>query len=292
MNAQLLVHGLVNAALIAPPAIAFSLLFGALRFPNFAIGGYITIGAFAAYAANVELGAPLWISAVIAMAVTALIVWLSDEIVFKPMRGQPPVTMLVVSIALTLVLEQVVRLIYSADVRGFDIPLQRPHKFWGIRITQEQIEIIVLTVLIGVLTHVVLKYTRIGKAVRATADNPMLAEVRGIDTARVIMFTWAFCGALFGLAGVLAGLDLVIEPLLGWNLTIPIFAAAILGGIGSPYGAMVGALMVGMAEELTVLVLPSTYKVGGRVLHHRRVAAGAPAGAVRPARDQEIGEQR
>jgi branched-subunit amino acid ABC-type transport system permease component len=147
-------------------------------------------------------------------------------------------------------------------VRSFDIPLQRPHKFWGIRITKEQIEIIVLTVLIGVLTHLVLKYTRIGKAVRATADNPMLAEVRGIDTARVIMFTWAFCGALFGLTRVLAGLDLVIEPLLGWNLTIPIFAAAILGGIGSPYGAILGALMVGMAEELTVLVLPSTYKVG------------------------------
>jgi branched-subunit amino acid ABC-type transport system permease component len=262
MNAQLLVNGLVNAALIAPPAIAFSLLFGVLRFPNFAIGGYITIGAFAAYAANVELGAPLWVSAIIAMAVTAVIVWLSDEIVFKPMRGRPPVTMLVVSIALTLILEQVVRLIYSADVRGFDIPLQRPHKFWGIRITQEQIEIILLTILIGVLTHAILKYTRIGKAVRATADNPMLAEVRGIDTARVIMLTWAFCGALFGLTGVLAGLDLVIEPLLGWNLTIPIFAAAILGGIGSPYGAMLGALMVGMAEELTVLVLPSTYKVG------------------------------
>ncbi len=262
MNAQLLVNGLVNAALIAPPAIAFSLLFGVLRFPNFAIGGYITIGAFAAYAANVELGAPLWVSAIIAMAVTAVIVWLSDEIVFKPMRGRPPVTMLVVSIALTMILEQVVRLIYSADVRGFDIPLQRPHKFWGIRITQEQIEIILLTILIAVLTHAVLKYTRIGKAVRATADNPMLAEVRGIDTARVIMITWAFCGALFGLTGVLAGLDLVIEPLLGWNLTIPIFAAAILGGIGSPYGAMLGALMVGMAEELTVLVLPSTYKVG------------------------------
>ena len=97
--------------------------------------------------------------------------------------------------------------------------------------------------------------TRIDKAA-------MLAEVRGIDTGRVIMFTWILCGALFGLTGVLAGLDLVIEPLLGWNLTIPIFAAAILGGIGSPYGAMVGALMVGMAEELTVLVLPSTYKVG------------------------------
>jgi branched-subunit amino acid ABC-type transport system permease component len=102
----------------------------------------------------------------------------------------------------------------------------------------------------------------LGKAMRATADNFSLAEVRGINTELVIALTWLYCGALLGLTGVLAGLDLVIEPLIGWNLTIPIFAAAILGGIGSPYGAMLGAVLVGLAEEFTILVLPSTYKVG------------------------------
>ena len=261
MSVQLIVNGLVNAALIAPPAIAFSLLFGVLRFPNFAIGGYITIGAFIAFAVNVQLGAPLWLAALAAMAATAVVVWLTGELVFRPMLGQGPVTLLVVSIALTLILEHIVRLFYGGHVRGFDLPLQRPYKFWGIHVTQEQLEIMALTVLIGILTHALLQHTRIGKAVRATADNAVLAEVRGIATARVIMFTWAFAGALFGLTGVLAGLDLVIEPLLGWNLTIPIFAAAILGGIGSPYGAMLGAVIVGITEELTVLVLPSTYKV-------------------------------
>ncbi|MEM9782716.1 MAG: branched-chain amino acid ABC transporter permease [Pseudomonadota bacterium] len=262
MNAQFIVNGIVNAALIAPPAIALSLLFGVLRFPNFAIGGYITAGAFIAYAANVEAGLPLWLAGAIAMAGTALLVWLSDEIVFKPMRGSDPVTLLVVSIALTFIIEHVVRLIYTADVRGFDLPLQRPYRFGDIRITQEQIELLVLAVVIGIAVHALLAYTRIGKAIRATADNPMLAEVRGVSTAQVIMATWFIAGALFGLTGVLAGLDLVIEPLIGWNLTIPIFAAAILGGIGSPYGAMLGALMVGLAEELTILVLPSTYKLG------------------------------
>ncbi len=266
MNAQLLVNGLVNAALIAPPAIALSLLFGVLRFPNFAIGGYITVGAFIAYAANVDAGLPLWVGAIIAMAGTAAIVWLSDLVVFRPMRGHGPVTLLVVSIALTLILEHIVRLIYAADVRGFDLPLQRPYRFgrdefWEFRITQEQIEIIGLAILIAVAMHMLLAFTRLGKAMRATADNQMLAEVRGIDTTMVIVATWAICGALFGLTGVIAGLDLVIEPLLGWNLTIPIFAAAILGGIGSPYGAMLGAFLVGLAEELTVLVLPSTYKI-------------------------------
>ena len=262
MNLQLIVNGIVNAALIAPPAIAFSLLFGVLRFPNFAIGGYVTVGAFAAYAFNVQLGLPILAAALAAMIVTGIVVWLSDIIVFKPMRGHGTVTLLVVSIALTLIIEHVIRIFYGADVRGFDLPLQRPMKFAGMRITQEQVEIIVLAIGIAIATHLLLRFTRIGKAMRATADNPVLAEVRGINTGLVIGFTWLFCGALFGLTGVLAGLDLVIEPLLGWYLTIPIFAAAILGGIGSPYGAMLGALMVGLAEELTVLVLPSSYKIG------------------------------
>lgn len=262
MSAQLIINGIVNASLIAPPAIALSLLFGVLHFPNFAIGGYITVGAFIAYALNVTVGVPLWIAALGAMGGTALVVWLSDEIVFKPMRGSTPVTLLVVSIALTLILEHIIRLIYSADVRGFDLPLQRPIKFAGMRITYEQIDIILMAIAIGVAIHVLLTYTRIGKAMRATADNQTLAEVRGINTSLVIAVTWCVSGALFGLTGVFAGLDLVIEPLVGWNLTIPIFAAAILGGIGSPYGAMLGALLVGLAEELTVLVLPSSYKIG------------------------------
>ncbi|MDZ4137003.1 MAG: branched-chain amino acid ABC transporter permease, partial [Paracoccaceae bacterium] len=237
MIGQLVVNGIINASLIAPPAIAFSLLFGVLRFPNFAIGGYITAGAFVAYAINVQLGLPLYVATVGAMAAMAVLVWLSDVIVFRPMRGQTPVTLLVVSIALTLIIEQTIRLFYGANVRGFNLELQRPMRFWGVRITSEQVTIIVMAVAIALAVHLMLRYTRTGKAMRATADNPMLAGVRGIDTARVIGLTWCLCGALFGLTGVFAGLDLVIEPLVGWNLTIPIFAAAILGGIGSPYGA-------------------------------------------------------
>ena len=259
---QSILNGLVSAALIAPPAVAFSMLFAILRFPNFAIGGYIAVGAFAAYAANASLGLPLWLAAPVGMAVAALVTWLSDVVVFRGMRGASAVTLLVVSIALTLIIENAIRFIFGADVRGFDLPLTRPIEIAGLRITIEQIYILGITLGVAGGTHVLLAYTRIGKAMRATADNFALAEVRGIDTGRVIAFTWLYCGALFGLTGVLAGLDLVIEPLVGWNLTIPIFAAAILGGIGSPYGAMLGAILVGLAEEFTTLILPSTYKVG------------------------------
>lgn len=262
MSWQLLVNGLINASLIAPPAIGFSLLFGVLRFPNFAIGGYITVGAFAAYAANVQLGLPILAATAFAMLVTAFVVWICDAVVFQPLRHQSAVTLLVVSIALTLILENLIRLAYGSGPRGFDLPLERPFRLGPIRITPEQVDIIVLAVAVTVAIHVVLAYTPLGRAMRAMADNPMLAQVRGVNVPWITAGTCLLAGALFGLTGVFAGLDLVVEPLVGWSLTIPVFAAAILGGIGSPYGALVGALCVGLAEELTVLVLPSTYKVG------------------------------
>lgn len=262
MIGQLVLNGIVNAALIAPPAVGFTVLLGVTRFTNFAVGAYVTVGAFFAYFVNVGLGMPLAVSAIAAMAATALVVWLTDLIVFRPLEGHDPVALLVVSIALAFILEQCVRLVYGASVRGFDLPLERPIRFIGLRITHEQILILAISVATAIAMHVLLRHTGLGRAMRATADNPALAEVRGIDRGRITAFTWLICGALFGLTGVLAGLDLVIEPLIGWNLTIPIIAAAILGGVGSAGGALVGALVVGIAEEMATLVLPPTYKVG------------------------------
>lgn len=262
MTAQMIVNGVITAALIAPPAVAFSMLFGILRFPNFAIGGYITVGVFAAYAINVPFGLPLWAASLGAMLAGAAVVWASDQIIFRPMRASSPVTLLVVSIALTFVLEHSVRLIFGADVKGFDLPLERPLVFGGVHITRPQLYLIGAALLVVIVTHLLLTRTRMGKAMRAMADNPQLAEVRGIRSVLVRVAVTLYCGALLGLSGVSAGLDLVIEPLLGWGLTIPIIAAAILGGIGSVYGAMLGAVLVGLAEEFATLILPSSYKIG------------------------------
>lgn len=262
MMGQMIVNGVVTAALIAPPAVAFSMLFGILRFPNFAIGGYITVGVFTGYAANVLFGLPLWAASLAAMLAGAAVVWASDQIIFRPMRTSSPVTLLVVSIALTFVLEHAVRLVFGADVRGFDLPLERPLVFGGMHITRPQLYLMGASLLVVIVTHFLLTRTRIGKAMRAMADNSQLAEVRGIRSVLVRVVVTLYCGALLGLSGVSAGLDLVIEPLLGWGLTIPIIAAAILGGIGSVYGAMLGAVLVGLAEEFATLILPSSYKVG------------------------------
>ncbi|MFQ5468390.1 MAG: branched-chain amino acid ABC transporter permease [Kiloniellaceae bacterium] len=260
--AQVLFNGLINGAILAPAAIAFTLMFGILRFPNFAIGAYVTVGAFSILFFDQVAGWHIALATVAGMAVTALVVWACDLIVFRPLRAYPSVSLLVVSIALSLILENIIRFIAGNDVRGFDIPLSRPVKLPGLKFVPEQLYLLGLAAAAMVAIHVLLKYTSLGKAMRATADNFTLAEVRGIDTAKVIAATWLIGGALAGLAGLLAGLDLVIEPLVGWYLTIPVFAAAILGGIGSPFGAVAGAVLVGLAEEVTGLWFNPAYKVG------------------------------
>lgn len=259
---QILFNALLNGAIIAPPAIAFTMLFAILRFPNFAVGAFITVGAYAALVFNLHFGLGIVGATLAGMLATALLFWLSDLVVFRPMRDHSEVALLVASIALTFVVESVIRFFFGSGVRGFDLPLSRPLEWAGVRATPDQFYLVLAAALAMVGTDAVLRFTLLGKAMRATADNRALAEVRGIDTERVTIAVLLFGGALVGLSGVLAGIDLVIEPLLGWKLIIAVLAAAILGGIGSPFGAMAGALLVGLAEELTVLILPSTYKVG------------------------------
>jgi branched-subunit amino acid ABC-type transport system permease component len=262
MIAQLLLNALISAAIVAPPAIAFTLAFSILRFPNFAVGAFITVGSYAALAANLHLGVGIAVSAAAAIVVTAVAFRLTDAIVFRPLVGHSEVTLLVVSIALSFIVESIVRLFFGSNVRGFELELTRPVEWWGLRATPDQMLVILVSAAAMIGAHTVLRYTAIGKAMRAVADNVMLAEARGIDTARVKSITLLFCGGLVGLSGVLAGMELVIEPMLGAKLIIPVFAAAILGGIGSPYGAVAGALLVALAEEVALLFLPSPYKVG------------------------------
>ena len=141
------------------------------------------------------------------MAVTAVVAWLSDVLVFKPLRGRSSVTLLIVSIATAFIIENIIRFIAGNDIRGFDVPLTRPVKFaGGIKATPEQLWLILITIIAMLVVFAMLKYTRLGKAMRATADNFSLAQVRGIDTGKIIMTTWLIGGALAGLAGLLLAL--------------------------------------------------------------------------------------
>lgn len=262
MLAQALVNGIATGLVTALPALALTLVFGVMRFANFAIGATLTLGAYAAYALNVALGLPLSVAAFGAAVLTGAVSVLIDLVVYRRLKGASGITLLVASMGIAFILENVVRLIYGNAVRSYDVLATRPIRILDLRITQDQLVNVAVVVVCLLAVWLLLFRTRFGRAMRAVADNPSLAATRGIRPARVVTGTFMLAGALSGLAGVLIGVDTTVEPLMGYNHIIGVFAAAILGGIGHPMGAVTGALLLGVAEELSSLAMPSAYRTG------------------------------
>jgi branched-subunit amino acid ABC-type transport system permease component len=256
---QALINGLVSGALLAVPAIGFTAMFAVLRFPNFSVSGIATLGAFTGY---VAYGAGLQMagSLIVAFAVAGAAGLFLDRVAHQPLVKQGALPAAIASIASGLVLENVVRLGFGNDMRGYDRPIARDVHFGDIRVSPQQLETMGMALAVMVLVFAALAFTRIGKAMRATADNPELAALKGIRPQRVAMAA-SFVGmGLVGIGGMLLGLDSSIDPLTGTRILLSIFAAAVLGGLGSVPGAVLGAFMIGMAEELSVLVVGSPYR--------------------------------
>jgi branched-subunit amino acid ABC-type transport system permease component len=258
--AQYIFNGMVTGGILALPAVAFSLLWRLLRFPNFAVSTYLTVGAFAALAVNRGLGWPIEAAWLAALAITGAVALAVDRIAFRPMRDRRPFALAIASIGVAFVLENIVRFAWGNDYRSYDVPVTRAMVWAGLRVGREQLFILAVAVALMLLAQLFLVRTRLGIAMRATAENPTLAAIKGVPTERVIAQATLGGGALAGGAGVFLGLDANVDPLMGAGLIISVFAAAILGGIGSAPGALAGALIVGLIEELGTLVIPPTYK--------------------------------
>ncbi|MDJ0631465.1 MAG: branched-chain amino acid ABC transporter permease [Rhodobacter sp.] len=257
---QFLVNGIITGALLAIPTIGFTAIFAVLRFPNFAVASHATVGAFAGLVANVYWGLPAVPSLAFAFLIAGIVGLVSDEIALKPLRKHGALTTAIASIALTIVLENIIRFFFGNELRGYDLPLVRDTRFGDVRVNPQQLENLALAVVIMVLVFTALKYTRMGKAMRAVADNPGLADLKGIDAALVGRVV-AFAGmGLVGIGGMLFGLGTSIDPLTGFRFILPIFAAAVVGGLGSIPGAVLGAMIVGVGEEMSALVLEPAYK--------------------------------
>ncbi|MCB1379698.1 MAG: branched-chain amino acid ABC transporter permease [Alphaproteobacteria bacterium] len=257
---QFLLNGIVYGALLAVPAIGFSAMFSVLRFPNFSVASQATIGAFAGYAANVWLGWPIALAVVLAFLASAIIGLVVDEVALRPLRKHGALTTAIASIAAVVVLENLVRFFFGNDLRGYDLPLVRDWRFWGLRIGPQQINNLLIAVAIMAAIFAVLRFTRIGKAMRAVADNRQLAELKGIDSIRIERLAVFFGMGIIGTGGLLLGVGNSIDPLLGFRFFLPIFAAAVVGGLGSVPGAVLGAMVVGIGEEVSLVVLPPAYK--------------------------------
>lgn len=258
--AQLVVNGLIAGTILAVPAIGITAIYAVLRFPNFAVASIATIGAFAGYVANVDFGMPALAAIGAAFLVAGIVGVVSDEYVLKPIRPTGLLAAAIASVALTIALENVIRFIFGNDLRGYDLPIQRDWRILDIRIGPQQVENFIVAVLAMTAVFLFLAFTRTGKAMRAVADNPMLADIKGINADRVGRLA-SFVGmGLAGIGGMLIGLDSSIDPLTGFRTVLSVFAAAVVGGLGSIPGAVVGALTIGVAEELSLLVLDPSYR--------------------------------
>ena len=256
---QALVNGLVSGALLAVPAIGFTAMFAVLRFPNFSISGIATLGAFAGYLAY-GAGAQMVGSLAVAFAVAGTVGLFLDRTAHLPLVKQGALPAAISSIASGLVLENVVRLGFGNDLRGYDRPIARDMRLGDIRFSPQQLETMAIALAIMLAVFAALAFTRIGKAMRASADNPELAALKGIRPQRVATLA-SFVGmGLVGIGGMLLGLDSSIDPLTGTRILLSIFAAAVLGGLGSAPGAVLGAFLIGIAEEVSVLVVGSPYR--------------------------------
>ncbi len=261
---QLLANGIVIGSVIAVAAVGLSLVFGVLGLINVAHGDFLTLGAFTALV-FVGLGLPLYVAAVPAILVGAAAMGGLEKVLWKPMRdrGTSNVNLLIISIGLALVLRHVIFWIFGARVQRFGTVSERIDFFGLFALTPQDIIIVIGSAIALVGTGLMLQKTRIGTAMRALSDNKDLAEASGINVNRVILYTWLIAGALTAYGGVLLGLQGRLFPNMGWFLLLLIFAGVILGGIGSAYGAMIGSLVIGIAQEMathSIIGLPADLK--------------------------------
>ena len=254
--------GLVSASVLAISTVALSLQFGVTRVPNFAHGEIMTVGAYAALS-TLQATHSAVLAAIAAIAAGAALGAALNKFLFGPFQNRHAarLTLFVLTIAASLIVQNVVLLYYGGATQPVPLGGGTPHRLGPFLFTTQQELIIVLAVAIMLGVHLLLKYTYFGRAQRAVAENLALARASGVNAAGVISRTWLLTGALAGLSGFVLGITTGgLYPAMGFQFLLVVFAAAILGGIGQPYGAMAGALVVGVTMEVSALYITSDYK--------------------------------
>jgi branched-subunit amino acid ABC-type transport system permease component len=254
--------GLITAAVLAIAAVAFTLQFAVTDVLNLAFAAIMTAGAFIAYWIN-QAGVSVWLGLIAAMAACSALSVLLNLFVYAPFqrRGSSPITIVIVSLGMALIIEFGVQAIVGGVNVSYAMGQGTTFRAGGLILTTVQIVIIALSVVVMAAVHVLLRYTKLGKSMRATAANRSLARNCGIRTGRVITVTWALTGALGGLAGTVFAIDIgSFGPTSTDLFVVLILAAVFLGGPGHAYGAMLGAVLIGLATEVSAAYIQPDYK--------------------------------
>jgi branched-subunit amino acid ABC-type transport system permease component len=242
--------------------VGLTLSYGVTRFINFAYGEFLTFGAYAALiVVGFGIGVPL--AAVVAVGAVGLFGVVIAEGFFRPLRERGPLPLLITSIGVAFVLRNLLRAVVGTESKQLPVPLMRPWNLAGLHLNPVEALVLGTALVTMVVIHLLLQRTMLGKMMRATSGNRQLARVSGIDTDRIIQYTWLISASTGALAGVLlAVLFPPFRPIMGWDFLLVVFAATLLGGIGKPYGAMVAALIVGVSMSLGTTYLAADYRTG------------------------------
>jgi branched-chain amino acid transport system permease protein len=277
MSLQFIVDGLLTGSMVGLGAIGVTLTYSILRFSNFAHGDFMAWGTYATLAAVTAIGAvfgkvapigalsfgwPLVVAVIVGMAFTGLLALLLDLVLFERLRAKGQAIIVVMaSFGASMALRSLLEFLFTSRPTYFSraIQIAMPVGF-GIRITADQIALLLVTAVLVASVHLMMTRTQAGRSMQALSQNPALARIVGIDVAKVVRLTWIVGGGLACVAGVMIGILVQIRPLMGFDMLLPMFAAAILGGIGSVPGAVLGGLIIGVAEAGAVQLIGAEWR--------------------------------
>ena len=265
--AQLIINGIAVGSIIALAAVGLTLTYGILRLSNFAHGDFLTLGAYFTLFIN-SFGVNIWVSMVLSAVGTVVAMLLSEMLLWSRMRSirASSTSLIIISIGLALFLRNSIIFIWGGSNQNYNLPISPALDVFGLKVPQNQLLVLFLAAVTILLLHYLLQNTKIGKAMRAVADDIDLAKVSGINVDKVVFWTWVIAGSVTSLGGSMYGLITAVRPNMGWFLILPLFASVILGGIGNPYGAIAAAFIIGIAQEASTPLLGSQYKQGVALL--------------------------
>lgn len=264
-----IMNGLVLGGIYALIAVGYTMVYGIIQLINFAHGEIFMFGAYFAFTLVTFLDIPFWIALPMSMILCAVLGMIIDVIAYRPLRDASRLSALITAIGMSIGLQNLAQLIWKADQRtirsdllpSFFLSQNAINLPGGAALPYRDLFIIVLAIVLMVGLNRLIHLTKVGKAMRACAQNKVASNLMGINTNQVILITFAIGSALGAVAGVMVGLREVIEPMMGYYKGVAAFAAAVLGGIGNITGAMLGGILIGLAEALGAGYIDSSYRV-------------------------------
>ncbi|HLD05406.1 MAG TPA: branched-chain amino acid ABC transporter permease [Candidatus Nanoarchaeia archaeon] len=258
---QLIMNGIIAGGIYSLIALGLTMVYGILKFINFAHGEIFMIGAYIAWTLNIGIRLPFWLSFILAMVATGIVGYIIEKVGYKPLRNAPSWAPLIISIAISIFFQALAIMIWGAQIKTFRTgEIQQGIPILGAIITPIQITILITSLVLMVALYFFIMKTKTGKAMRAVADNKDVAASIGINVNKTISTIFVIGSALAGAGGVLVGIEQNLTPMMGVPMTVKGFTAAIVGGIGNIWGAVIGGFAIGFIENIGIFFIPSGYK--------------------------------